>query len=112
MFLLVGVLVYYRLTRENRYENIRYLEQLSLIAEFLERVKTLDDYITWVQRDQLKEQYAEAARFFRNKGSYYKEELRVEHFNSLYADFDNYIRQYNKSYLAAQVEKRQGYFDK
>src|SRR5690606_32091881 len=84
---------------------------LQTINEFLATVRLLNDYVTWVQRDQLKSRYATAGKFFKNKTNYYKKETAVKGFNEIFEDFDNYIIQYNRNYVKTQKETLRGYFD-
>ena len=100
-----------RLRHKKKYQNVLYLENLKLAKEFIELIQSFNDYITWVQRDQIINKYSVAAQYFRNKNKFYKEELDVERFNDLYDDFENYVVSFNKNYVHAQKVKLSQYFD-
>src|SRR5690606_6591974 len=99
------VFVVYRILAEKKkYENPTYLRNQQTIDEFLTLVGSLNDYVTWVQRDQLKSEYAAVGKFFRNKTKYYKKETAVKSFNEIVGDFHNYIIRYNRNYVKTQKE--------
>lgn len=94
-----------------KYEHTAYLKNLQIIKSFLAIIHSLDDYVTWVHRDQLKAEYKSAGKFFRSKTKYYKKEITVKNFNEIFEDFDNYIIQFNKDYVKNQKIKLTNYFD-
>lgn len=96
---------------KKRYKDTTYQENLKTILQFLNMIGSLNDYVTWVQRDQIKQRYAKVGEFFNNKSNYYKKEVNVKKFNEIFGDFDNYIAQYNRQYVHSQKEKLQAYFD-
>jgi DNA helicase-4 len=78
---------------------------------FFELVDKLDDYITWVKRDEIKTQFSSIGRFFKNKTKYYSKVDEVRKFNEIFGDFDNYIVKYNQEYVTSQKERLKHYFD-
>lgn len=107
----VFVVIYQIRLIKKRYQNLAYLANLKLIAEFLAHIQSLNDYVTWVQRNELKSQYAAVGKFFESKTKYYKQETRVKRFNEIFEDFDDYIANYNRTYVHLQKEKLKAYFD-
>lgn len=105
------VVVYRHYTAQIRYEDPTYRSNLQQISLFFDVIQQFDDYVTWVQRDEIKKQYSALGRYFKNKSNYYKKEERVRKFNDLFQDFDNYIVTYNKNYVLSQKEKLKLYFD-
>lgn len=99
------------LTEKRKYENAEYLENLQRCNEFLSHIQSLSDYVTWVQRDQLKSCYRTTGEFFHNKSSYYQNQPIVGQFNEVYENLDRYVVQYNQQYVQAQKEKLKQYFD-
>ena len=62
------ILVVYRLlAAKKKYENPTYLRNRQTIIEFLAPTRSFNDYVTWMQRDRIKSEYAAAGKFFRNK---------------------------------------------
>lgn len=109
--ILIIRVVYGLISAKKKYENPIYVKNLKAVNEFLEYIRSLNDYVTWVHRDRLKAEYAEAGRFFRNKTNYYKKEVSVKSFNDIFDDFDNYIIRYNRNYVKTQKEVLREYFD-
>jgi DNA helicase-4 len=109
--LLVTFIVYRQSLEKKKYQNTTYQYNLQQIASFFVTIQTLDDYVTWVQRDQIKSRYSEIGQFFKNKSNFYKKEKTVRKFNEIFSDFDNYITIYNKNYVRTQKEKLNQYFD-
>lgn len=107
----VGIIVYKQLVNKNKYQNQVYQHNLQKISEFIDLIQSLEDYVTWVQRDQIKAKYSNIGKYFKNKTHYYQKELNVKKFNDIYQDFDRYIVGYNQSYVFAQKEKLKDYFD-
>ena len=96
---------------KKKYQNPPFLSNLQEIKHFLDTINSLDDYVTWVNRDHIKTQYAELGKFFKNKTKYYEKEEKVKIFNEIFQDFDSYIANYNQNYVASQKEKLSLYFD-
>jgi DNA helicase-4 len=105
------VMIFRYLSEKRKYQNPIYLQNLQLIIEFLGLIQSLDDYVTWVYRDQIKLKYSAAGQYFKNKTNYYKKEETVKRFNDIFGDYDGYIRLYNSNYVSAQKEKLKDYFD-
>src|SRR5690606_17052639 len=81
------------------------------LAEFLSQIKSLKGYITWVERDQVKLNYAATGDFFKNKSAFYKQEARISQFIEIYENFDHYVKQHNLNYVKTEKEQLQRYFD-
>ncbi|MCU0323150.1 MAG: UvrD-helicase domain-containing protein, partial [Chitinophagaceae bacterium] len=71
----------------------------------------MNDYVTWVERDQIKAKYSLIGGYFNNKTDYYKKEETVKIFNEIFEDFDNSIIRFNQNYVSAQKENLKHYFD-
>lgn len=109
VFIYLLVKLYQR--TKKKYEDPAYLSNLAQIPLFFAVIEQLNDYVTWVKRDQIKEQFSGPGKFFKNKSQYYKEEESVDKFNDIFQNFDNYIITYNQNYVASQKEKLKEYFD-
>lgn len=110
--IIITLLVVYKQSLEKKkYLDTTYLFNLQQIASFFDTIQSFDDYITWVHRDLIKNQYAAVGQFFKNKADYYKKEANVKKFNEVFHDFDNYVATYNKNYVLDQKEKLSQYFD-
>ncbi len=105
------LIVYRQLTEKKKYEDTTYLLNLQHISLFFDTIQRFDDYLTWVQRDQIKKQFSAVGQFFKNKSNFYKKEENVKKFNDIFQNFDNYIVTYNKNYVLSQKEKLNLYFD-
>lgn len=110
--LLVVIIYFFWLqSSKKKYSTPDYLSHLHLAKEFISLYHSLSDYITWPHRDQIKAQYADTGKFFKNKSNYYKKESAVAQFNDIYAYFDLYIKNQNQDYVKAQKERLSAYFD-
>lgn len=109
--LLVVYIIFRYKSEKNKYNNIIFKENLVQISLFFELVDKLDDYITWVKRDEIKTQFSSIGRFFKNKTKYYSKVDEVRKFNEIFGDFDNYIVKYNQEYVTSQKERLKHYFD-
>lgn len=111
----VALLVFFSLFRQSlekkKYQNTTYLTNLQQIASFFDTIQTLNDYVTWIQRDHIKSKYSAVGKYFKNKSNFYKKEESVKKFNEIFSDFDNYIVLYNQNYVSSQKEKLNQYFD-
>ncbi len=105
------IVAYRRITENRRYEDATYLSNLQQVVSFFETIGRLDDYITWVQRDEIKERYSTTSQFFKGKSSFYKKEERVKSFNDTYQNFDDYIVEHNKNYVQTQKRILSHFFD-
>jgi DNA helicase-4 len=108
---LLGYFSYRKSIERKKYQNEIYLTYLEQIAAFFDTIQSFDDYITWVQRDQIKIRFAAVGQFFDNKSDYYRKEENIKKFNDAFQDFDNYITTCNKNYVSSQKEKLNHYFD-
>ncbi len=104
-------IVFQQLSERRKYQDAVYLENLQLITEFIHRIQSLNDYVTWVHRDQIKTEYSDVSKYFANKTYYYKKEETVKTFNDIFSDFDGYIARYNQNYVNKQKEILEKYFD-
>jgi DNA helicase-4 len=109
--LLVFLIVFRQSLEKKKYQDTTYLSNLQQIPLFFYTIQTLNDYVTWVQRDQIKSKYSAVGQFFKNKSNFYKKEESVKKFNEIFSDFDNYIVRYNQNYVHTQKEKLSQYFD-
>ncbi|MDG2174041.1 MAG: hypothetical protein P8K70_03370, partial [Flavobacteriaceae bacterium] len=70
---------------ENKaYKRPNYLDNLRLLKEFLERTDSLNNYVNWVEKQQIETAYYSVGKFFRNKTRSYKKEPDVKKFNERY----------------------------
>jgi len=104
-------IVFRQLLEKKKYQDTFYSSKLPQVTEFLEYIQTFDNYITWVERDQIKSKYSALGQFFKGKTNFYKKEKIVKKFNAIFGDFDNYIEQYNQNYVRTEKEKLKQYFD-
>ena len=109
--ILIFITVFRWISEKKKYQDDIYLGNLKLITEFIDLIQSLNDYVTWVHRDQIKTKYSTAGRYFKNKTNFYKKEETVKQFNEIFNDFNNYIVRYNQNYVNAQKEKFKHYFD-
>ncbi|NTW53234.1 MAG: UvrD-helicase domain-containing protein [Chlorobaculum sp.] len=109
--LFLFLIAFRQLSENKKYQNTVYLSNLQQIIEFIDTIHSLNDYVTWVQRDKIKTKYFAVGQYFKNKVKFYKKEENVKIFNEIFNDFDNYIISYNKNYVFTQKEKLKQYFD-
>lgn len=109
--IIILLIVFQKLTEKNKYQDAIYLSNLEKIPLFFETIQRLDDYVTWVQRDQIRAKFSSVGDYFKNKSNFYKREESVKKFNDIFQDFDRYIIDYNKSYVVSQKRKLSLYFD-
>ncbi|WP_053970227.1 UvrD-helicase domain-containing protein [Mangrovimonas sp. ST2L15] len=110
--LIIGVFIFYRhLVEKKKYQNTTYLSNLQKVHLFFDMIDKFDDYLTWVERDQIKARFSDIGKYFKNKSKFYKKEEAVKKFNEIFQDFDNYIATYNRNYVLAQKEKLNIYFN-
>ncbi len=109
---IIGVLIFYRqLVEKKKYQDTTYLSNLQKIPSFFDTIQKIDDYFTWVQRDQIKTRFSVIGQYFKNKSNFYKKEDTVKKFNDTFQDFDNYVATYNRNYVLSQKQKLNLYFD-
>ncbi len=65
---------------KKKYEDSTYLSNLQQITSFFDAIQSLNDYTTWVQRDQIKLKYSAVGKYFKRKTNYYKKEEAVKNF--------------------------------
>ena len=109
--LLVFYIVFRQMLEKNKYKDPTYLYNVQQIASFFDTIQIFNDYVTYVERDQIKLKHAVIGQFFKSKTNFYKKEESVKKFNTVFQDFDNYIADYNKSYVQTQKENLTLYFD-
>jgi len=109
--LLVFYIVFRYILEKKKYKDPTYLSNIEQIGSFFRTIQKFDNYITWVHRDQIKSEYLVVGWFFKNKSNFYKKEESVKKFNDIFQDFDNYIVDYNKTYVQTQKENLNLYFD-
>jgi DNA helicase-4 len=111
-FIIIFVVLIYRyFLNKNKYKNPDYLSNLNQISLFFGTLNKFDDYISWVERDHIKNEYVSVGKFFKNKSKYYKNEVNVKKFNDIFGDFNEYINKFNKDFVEAQKVKLNEYFD-
>lgn len=109
--LLAAIWLYLTKQSKKKYTSPIYLAKLQELISFLDQIKSLKGYITWVERDQIKETYTTTASFFNNKNNYYKQEERVGLFNEIYQHLEHHIKQHNLNYVKTEKESLKLYFD-
>lgn len=102
---------YLKFVERKKYTDSNYLGFLKKADEFLKLTSDLNDYITWVEKYQIKIKYEDTGRFFKNKSSYYKKEETVDRFNGVFQNFDEFVVNFNIKYVRTQKEKYQQFFD-
>ena len=108
---IISSLIVYRQLQKNKYQDTIYLSKLQDISSFLNTIQQFEDYVTWIQRNNIKSYFSTVGQYFKNKTKYYKKEERVKMFNDIFQNFDNYIVNYNKNYITSQKEKLKHFFD-
>ena len=100
-----------KLREVEKYQDPAFLKNLRKIDEFLEQINHFNDYITWKKRDEILKKYQETSYFFRGKSKFYKKQPRVRRFNDTYENFAEFIKNYNREYVAAQKQLNRDFFD-
>ena len=59
------LIVYQKLAEKKKYQDTIYLSNLEEIPLFFDTIQRLDDYVTWVQRDQIKARFSAAGHYFK-----------------------------------------------
>lgn len=111
VIIISALLVYRQLIEKKKYQDTAYLSNLQQIILFFDTIQNFDDYVTWVQRDDIKTRFSAVGKYFKNKTSFYRKEESIKKFNDVFQNFDNYIIEYNKNYVLSQKEKLNQYFD-
>lgn len=111
IILLISVFAYKRISDNKRYQDTVYLQYLERITLFLNMINSLDEYLTWVERDKIKVEFSDIGIFFKNRDIYYKKEDRVRQFNEIFQDLNFFTINYNKKFVINQKEKYRRFFD-
>ena len=111
LILIVIVIFYNQSVEKKKYQNEKYLNNLQQIILFFDIIQAFDDYVTWIERDEIKLEFSKVGQFFNSKSNYYNKEERVKRFNDIFQNFDNYIKTYNQNYVQSQKGKLSLYFD-
>jgi DNA helicase-4 len=96
---------------KKKYQNEIYLKYLPKIDDFFAIIKSLDDYLTWKQRDTILLKFKEVGNFFKGKSEFYKKELKVKKFNEIFQNFPKWTKQYNSDFVRKQKILLKDYFD-
>ena len=100
-----------KLREIEKYQDPAFLKNLHKIDGFLEQINHFNDYVTWKKRDEILKKYQETSDFFRGKSKFYKKQPRVRRFNDTYENFAEFIKNYNREYVAAQKQLNRDFFD-
>ena len=117
LLLFVGIVIIIKffqtqkLREVEKYQDPAFLKNLRKIDDFLEQIAHFNDYITWKKRDEILKKYQETSYFFRGKSKFYKKQPRVRRFNDTYENFAEFIKNYNREYVAAQKQLNRGFFN-
>lgn len=111
LLLVLFISFYWLYSEKNKYRNPKLFSNLEQIRLFFETIENLDDYITWVHRDQIRLKFQPVAKFFKYKIRYYKKEKSIGDFFRVYDDFDAYIEKFNQNYVLHQKDKLAEYFN-
>ena len=109
--LLIFVFAYLKFTGGKKYKDQTYLINLQQIVEFFDVINKFDNYVTWVEGDNIKSNYDSVYKYFKLKVRYYSKEERIKDFISTIEYFDSYIADYNAEYIKKQKEILRDYFD-
>ena len=74
--LLVFFIVFRQSLEKKKYQSTAYLSNLQQINSFFDTIKALNDYVTWIQRDQIKSKYSTVGQFFKSKTNFSPLEFR------------------------------------
>ena len=67
-----SLIIFRQLTSKKKYQNPTYLSNLQQIYLFFDLILGFDDYVTWVQQNQIKKQFYSVIKYFKYKSNYYK----------------------------------------
>ena len=70
ILLVVTFIVFRQSLEKKKYKATAYLSALQKIASFFDTLRTLDDYVTWVQRDQIKSEYSAVGKYLKSKSNF------------------------------------------
>lgn len=108
---LLGLVWGAAMLQRQKYQNKIYLEMLKLAKEFLNEINEFSDYITWKHRNKILLSYKAGHNFFAGKTKYYSKENVVSKFNSIYENFEKYIKDYNNAYVKKTLDSFSIYFN-
>lgn len=115
LFAVIVITIKFFQTQKSReiekYQDLAFLKNLRKIDEFLEQINHFNDYITWKNRDEILKKYEKTHNFFQGKSKYYKKQPCVRRFNDTYENFAEFIKNYNREYVAAQKQLNRDFFD-
>ena len=111
IFIAFKIFRVHKLREAEKYHNPKFLKHLQNIDEFLSQTDGFDGYITWKNRDEILKKYEKTYNFFQGKSKYYKKQPRVCRFNDTYENFAEFIKNYNRKYVAAQKQLNRDFFD-
>ena len=115
LFAIIVITIKFFQTQKSReiekYQDLAFLKNLRKIDEFLEQINHFNDYITWKNRDEILKKYEKTHNFFQGKSKYYKKQPCVRRFNDTYENFAEFIKNYNREYVAAQKQLNRDFFD-
>lgn len=80
LLLVLFISFYWLYSEKNKYRNPKLFSNLEQIRLFFETIENLDDYITWVHRDQIRLKFQPVAKFFKYKIRYYRKEKSIGDF--------------------------------
>ncbi len=111
VFVVIKLFQIHKARETEKYNNKIFLKNLHKIDGFLEQIAHFNDYVTWKKRDEILKKYQETSDFFRGKSKFYKKQPRVRRFNDTYENFAEFIKNYNREYVAAQKQLNRDFFD-
>ena len=111
VFVAIKLFQIHKARETEKYNNKIFLKNLHKIDGFLEQIAHFNDYVTWKKRDEILKKYQETSDFFRGKSKFYKKQPRVRRFNDTYENFAEFIKNYNREYVAAQKQLNRDFFD-
>ena len=68
---LIFLIIFRQSLEKKKYVDTVYLSNLKQITDFFDLTQALSDYVTWVERDQIKLKYSAIGQFFKNKTNFY-----------------------------------------
>lgn len=111
VFVAIKLFQIHKARETEKYNNKIFLKNLHKIDGFLEQIAHFNDYVTWKKRDEILKKYEKISDFFRGKSKFYKKQPRVRRFTDTYGNFTEFIKNYNREYVAAQKQLNRDFFD-
>ena len=87
------------------------MDALSEGQKLLNEVAQFDRYVTWIEGDQLKNDYKPSYLFFKNSVFKFKKEPLVKEYIAAYEDLNSIIDAHNKRFVASQKQIHRLFFD-